>query len=230
MSPPATLSSAERSLDFVLRFASHYARDDMCEEGLPADETSPRNAWSNSRMSTETDEQLMGRVIDLRDQHAFGALVDRHKAMGMTLAVRILTNHSLAEEALQDAFLRVWRSSHTFTFTASFKTWFYRILYNAALTKRKRELVHQEQTELTDDAAIVEESSTKAETTEVVLKSITRLPETQRTVLTLHYLQELSIEEIMEVTGMPNGTIKTHLFRGREKLRNDVTLKHYVSE
>ena len=183
-------------------------------------------------MSTENDEQLMRRVIDLRDQHAFRALADRHKSMGMTLAVRILKDEQLAEEALQDAFLRVWRSSHTFTFTASFKTWFYRILYNAALTKRKRELVHQEQAELTEDVAIMEGDSagSRAETTEVVLKSITRLPETQRTVLTLYYLQELSIEEIMEVTGMPNGTIKTHLFRGREKLRNDVTLKHYVSE
>lgn len=180
---------------------------------------------------SETDEQLMRRVIDAKDQHAFRGLVDRHKAMGMTLALRVLNDEMLAEEALQDAFLRVWRSAHTFTFNASFKTWFYRILYNAALTKRKSESRSDEHVKIDEHAAIGEDTSVGSkESSEVILQSIKRLPVAQRTVLTLYYLQELSLEEIGEVTGMPNGTIKTHLFRGREKLRNDVRLREYVNE
>ncbi len=181
-------------------------------------------------LQTETDEDLMRRVITVRDQHAFRGLVDRHKAMGMTLALRVLSDEMLAEEALQDAFLRVWRSAHTFTFNSSFKTWFYRILYNAALTKRKTESKTDDHVELDEHAAIGEDTITSSkETTQVILQSIERLPQAQQTVLTLYYLQELSLEEIGEVTGMPNGTIKTHLFRGREKLRNDVSLREYVN-
>jgi RNA polymerase sigma-70 factor (ECF subfamily) len=180
-------------------------------------------------LQTETDEELMRRVID-RDQHAFRRLVDRHKAMGMTLAVRVLTNEDLAEEALQDAFMRVWRSSHTFGFNASFKTWFYRILYNAALSKRKSRSANEGHDELDEHSSVGEDDVlAKKETSDVILESIARLPESQRTVLTLYYLQEMSLEEIGEVTGLPNGTIKTHLFRGREKLRNDVSLREYVS-
>jgi RNA polymerase sigma factor (sigma-70 family) len=181
-------------------------------------ETSSPKPGSNLRMALqpETDEDLMRRVISLRDQHAFRGLVDRHKGMGMTLAVRVLSDEMLAEEALQDAFLRVWRSSHTFTFNSSFKTWFYRILYNTALTKRKSESKPQDHVDLDEHAAIGEDTQLgTAERSEVILRSIEQLPESQRTVLTLYYLQELSLEEIGEVTGMPNGTIKTHLFRGR---------------
>jgi RNA polymerase sigma factor (sigma-70 family) len=177
---------------------------------------------------------MMRRVIAVRDQHAFRHLVDRYKAMGMTLAVRVLSDEMLAEEALQDAFLRVWRSAHTFTFNASFKTWFYRILYNAALTKRKSERVTEQSVALDEQSGIhhatgFDTAISSRETTQIVLESIERLPQAQRTVLTLYYLQELSIEEIAEVTSMPSGTIKTHLFRGRNSLRNDVSLKAYVN-
>jgi RNA polymerase sigma factor (sigma-70 family) len=150
--------------------------------------------------------------------------------MGMTLALRVLSDEMLAEEALQDAFLRVWRSAHTFTFNSSFKTWFYRVLYNAALTKRKTESKSDEHVELDEHAAVGEDTTLGSkESSQLILESIERLPESQRTVLTLYYLQELSIEEIGEITGMPSGTIKTHLFRGREKLRNDVSLREYVN-
>jgi RNA polymerase sigma-70 factor, ECF subfamily len=175
---------------------------------------------------SENDEELMRRVVHLRDQHAFRVLVDRHKAFGLTLSQKILRDELLAEEALQDAFLRVWRSSHTFNFTSRFRTWFYRILHNVSLTKLKQQGAEQT-TEIEEIHATVE-TTPDLDTSTLILTSIEKLPVAARTVITLFYLQELSIEEISEVCEMPVGTVKTHLFRGREKLRNDVALKeHY---
>lgn len=175
----------------------------------------------------ESDEELMRRVVLSKDQHAFRAIVERHKAFGMTLAVRILNDEHLAEEALQDAFLRVWRSAHTFTFSSAFKTWFYRILHNVALSKLKKEKNDDLPLETLGDSP-ANTPHADLDMSSLIVGSIDKLPIMTKTVITLFYLQELSIEEISEICEIPQGTVKTHLFRGREKLRKDVSLKeHY---
>lgn len=179
-------------------------------------------------LQLETDEALLRRVALAQDQHAFRAIVERHKDFGTTLAVRILKDTRIAEEALQDAFLRVWRSAPSFGFKSRFKTWFYRILYNVCLSKLAKEQTNLETEELEDveHASSLDDGS--KETLEIFESSLMRLPEKCRTVMTLFYLQELSYEEIVEITEMPIGTVKTLLFRGRERLKKDVLLREHL--
>src|SRR4030067_1663958 len=82
---------------------------------------------------SDTDREIVQHVLE-GNVRAFGLLVDRHKAKAMTLAMRILKNREDAEEALQDAFVRVHRALSSFEWKSSFSTWLYRIVYNTCAT------------------------------------------------------------------------------------------------
>lgn len=175
---------------------------------------------------------------------AYAELVNRHKDKAMTLAVRILGDHLDAEEALQDAFVRAFRALDSFDERARFSTWFYRILYNVCMTRLTRRASLQKAFPPgPDDALEYQQSSEPSPFASLELSdrawqvkmAIRQLPEQYATVVTLFYVQEMSHEEIAEVTGMPIGTIKTNLHRGRRQLaevlrKRGVAPEHAVQE
>jgi RNA polymerase sigma-70 factor, ECF subfamily len=162
----------------------------------------------------------------------FGALVDRHKDRAMTLAVRLVGERGEAEELVQDAFLRAFRSLDTFRGEAKFSTWFYRILYNVCMTRvgRRRVLPVQEAVEhetrevreWADTEPDVQERMESDEVRRMLAEEILRLPEAFRAALTLFYVQELTYAEMTFVLQIPLGTVKTNLSRGRSLLRERV--------
>src|SRR5437867_7097782 len=83
---------------------------------------------------TDSDSEIIEHIRSGATRQ-FVRLVDRYKGKGMTLAVRMLKNREDSEEALQDSFVRAFRGLNTFEGTASFGTWFYRILYNLCVTR-----------------------------------------------------------------------------------------------
>ena len=146
----------------------------------------------------------------------------------MTLAFRILKNREDAEEAVQDAFMRTFKSLHSFDERSSLMTWFYRIVYNVCLTKLDRHkkifALFDRSTSTEDLLNIMSQDTTDAnlervENAELLEQAINSLPPQMTTVLTLFYVQEMSYDEIVSVTGMPLGTVKTNLFRGRTAIR-----------
>jgi RNA polymerase sigma-70 factor (ECF subfamily) len=175
-------------------------------------------------------------IEEIRNGHPrrFAVLVDRHKDRALTLAVRLIGNREEAEELVQDSFVRAFRSLDEFRGDARFGTWFYRILYNVCLTRamRRPERGHATgiggpEDDLGEVAAPEEETDLlkrleEADLQALLRQAIERLPEKQRTAVTLFYVQDLTYEEIAGVTGQPIGSVKTHLFRGREALRRDV--------
>ncbi len=148
----------------------------------------------------------------------------------MTLAMRIMQNTSDAEEALQDGFLRAFRALPEFKFEARFATWFYRILYNVCCSKQERSRNNLEMISIGNDDEIgtvisgehSNEAIDQAEVYRITIKEIERLPADYSSVLTLFTLQEFNLQEIVEITGMPVGTVKARIFRGRAMLRNRV--------
>ena len=146
----------------------------------------------------------------------------------MTLAFRILKNREDAEEAVQDAFVRAFKSLHSFDERSSFMTWLYRIVYNVCLTKldlyKKTFALFDRSTSSEDVLNVISQDITdanleRAEDAELMGQAINSLPRQMSTVLTLFYVQEMSYDEIVSVTGMPLGTVKTNLFRGRTAVR-----------
>jgi RNA polymerase sigma-70 factor (ECF subfamily) len=173
-------------------------------------------------------------------KHHYARLIDRYKDKAFTLAVRMLKDRQEAEEAIQDAFIRAYNALDKFQGTAKFGTWFYRIVYNVCLTrlgKRKAEFIFMEYEEESGNGSMthtVAESLEKqieaGNMIEFVKKIIETLPEKYGMILSLFYLQELTHEEICEVTQLPLGTVKVHLFRARAMLQERLTSEFLLTE
>ena len=182
------------------------------------------------------DYGIISRVI-AGEKHAYSELVDRHKDRAMTLAMRMLKNRQDAEEAIQDAFVRAFNGLRRFEWKSSFSTWFYRIVFNVCSTMLAKRggneiEISMDETELASRFVLSPENGApdlaveNAEFREIIQDEINRVPPAYGAILTLFFLQELSYEEIVHVTELPMGTVKTRLFRARLMLREAV-LKRY---
>jgi RNA polymerase sigma-70 factor (ECF subfamily) len=182
-----------------------------------------------------TDQEIIRRILS-GDDRAFALLIERHKDRAMTLAVRMLKDRREAEEALQDAFVRAFRALPGFQLKSSFSTWFYRIVFNvcSSMLSRKGDerLLSIERDD--DNETGIELASTDdtpdirlehEEFRSIVKTEIDKMDQEYSAVLTLFYIQDMSYEEIVEVTGLPIGTVKNRLFRARNVLR-DAVRKH----
>ena len=166
------------------------------------------------------------------DKRAYAELVDRHKEKAMTLAMRMLKNREDAEEAIQDAFVRAFNALPRFEWKSSFSTWFYRIVYNVCATQlsKRGEDLHVS-LDTGDDEKILELSSGEPppdiqlesnEMEQIVLSEVEKLSSLYGAICTLFFVQDMSYDQIVEVTGLPLGTVKVRLFRGRLMLREAV--------
>jgi RNA polymerase sigma-70 factor (ECF subfamily) len=180
----------------------------------------------------DLDREIVEHVLD-GDVRAFELLVDKHKAKAMTLAMRILKNREDAEEALQDAFVRVYRALSSFEWKSSFSTWLYRIVYNTCATAAgKRNGKYNISLDIVDeDGPRVEIESDELqpdmklesdEFSKIVCEEVEKLPIAYGSTFTLFTIQDMSYEEIVQVTGLPLGTVKARLFRARTMLRKAI--------
>lgn len=183
----------------------------------------------------DTDRGIISKIRK-GDTRALATLIDRHKDRAMTLAMRMLKNRESAEEAVQDAFLRMYAALDRFEERSTFSTWFYRIVYNVcsssltrqrgepplSLDSRFEEFGEEMADETPDPLTILDQK----EFAHAVHEEIANLPSTYSAITTLFLLHELSYDEIVEVTGMPLGTVKTKLFRARTLLRNQLKKKY----
>ena len=183
----------------------------------------------------DTDWEIVDSVR-AGNTRSYAMLVDRHKDRAMTLAVRLIRSREEAEEIVQDAFLRAYRNLDQFRGEAKFSTWFYRILYNLCMTRVARRRGNLVTLEVDDgkmgDSAVAGEEMISAldrieqeELNTIIASEIENLPEKFKTLLTFFYVQEMSYKEICSVLGIPLGTLKTNLFRGRNMLRMRVLTK-----
>ena len=177
---------------------------------------------------TEQDEAQFVAASKQGDQDAFAQLVQRYQRRIFNLVFRMLQHYEEACEVTQEAFLAAWQGLPSFRGDARFSTWLYRIAYNCALKQleqRKRDkalqvVVQAEQIvantcrEEPVDAAL-ERHARQA----LVHEHLSELPAKYRIVLVLRHLQEMTYEEMAEILSMPIGTIKTHLFRARNLLK-----------
>jgi RNA polymerase sigma factor (sigma-70 family) len=181
---------------------------------------------------SDSDREIIQRVLE-GDVRSFSILVDKHKAKAMTLAMRILKNREDAEEALQDAFVRVYRALSSFEWKSSFSTWLYRIVYNTCATAvGKRNGNHHlsldivdeglPQVEIESDELQPDMKIESEEFSKIVGEEIEKLPIAYGSTFTLFTIQDMSYEEIVQVTGLPLGTVKARLFRARAMLRKAI--------
>lgn len=168
------------------------------------------------------DEDLVARVIATRDQRAFAELVRRHQSGIRNWMRHLAGDTTRGDELAQDTFIRAWDKLHTFSGRGKFRPWLMKIAYNTFLQERRQAARDQRLT----DAISVDSSLTETELAPGTDTGITDLPrmlsvlsEDERTALVLNYAYGMSHGEISEITGMPLGTVKSHVNRGRKRIR-----------
>ena len=155
------------------------------------------------------------------DPSGFTTLVERYERSLYTLAVRTLRDREEARDATQEAFVKAYRSLHTFRPDAKFSTWIFSICYHACCDrlKRSRRYSGEEIPDRADAAPGPEAQAIANDDAGRLRAAIEALPEKYRSVITLYHLQGKQYDEIASVLGLPLGTIKTHIFRAKEQLR-----------
>lgn len=178
------------------------------------------------------DDALLARICQ-RDEAALSLLYTRYADVVYGLSMRIVHQVEVAEEIVQETFLRVWRSAHTFQGDPSgFRSWLFRIARNLSLDQLRRQAArprtvtispeptgdHAPLDTLADETCDVAAQATARCLRDQVRRALLTLPPEQRHVLELAYFGGLTHREIAETTGEPLGTIKTRLRLGLQKL------------
>ena len=157
---------------------------------------------------------------------AIESLYDRYGRLAYGLALRILGDRSAAEDAVQDAFLGVWRNARSFDLArGSLRTWLLTVVHNRAIdqlrgTARARQNVQYETAGETAEVPDAWEAVSIELERKQVLEAFGQLPEAQRRTLELAYFQGYTHTEIARELNLPLGTVKGRLRMGLEKMRS----------
>jgi RNA polymerase sigma-70 factor, ECF subfamily len=185
--------------------------------------------------SSEILDTLFIERLQSGDEAAFEQLIRRYGGQLLRVARRFLRNEDDARDALQDAFLSIFKSIGRFESKSTLSTWLHRIVVNASLMKLRRQRALQEEDiepllpRFLEDGHQVRPSvvwyseaealSRQAEVCQAVRQAIDRLPDSFRTVLLLRDIEELSTDETAEVLGLTPNAVKIRLHRARQALR-----------
>jgi len=173
------------------------------------------------------DETDLIQRAQAGDTDAFEVLVIENQDFVYNLALRTLGNTVNAEDVAQDAFVRAWLALPKFRQQAKFRTWLYRIVVNLCYNhfpRLRRELLILVDEDIADMPNVAIESGIVVgiemdEQRAFLHRKIDELPDHYRMLISLRYQDELSYNEIATVTDLPVGTVKTGLFRAKERLR-----------
>jgi RNA polymerase sigma factor (sigma-70 family) len=181
------------------------------------------------RMQNERD--TIERILD-GDLNSFKILIRQHETLVIGMVRRIIKDQNDVDDLCQEVFIKIFKNLHSFKYHSKLSTWIGQIAFTTAVNHVKKisgknyaavDLDTFEDTYHTSDnpESLLIQKSTSA----FIQGEVAKLPIPYGTILTLYHLQELSYSEISEITGMPDGTVKSYLFRAR-KLLKDKLAKH----
>ena len=182
-----------------------------------------------------TDEQLIA-AFQGGELQAFNLLVGRYKDQLVNFAFRFLGDYDAADEVAQETFIRVYRKKQSYKPVAKFSTWIYTITTNLAkseLRRRKRHFLFSlsrrrtegdegddRDFEIPDERNPTDAQASGVLQAEIIQEALDSLPAAYREVVVLRFVQEMSYEEICEITHMNMGTVKSRLNRARQRLQD----------
>jgi RNA polymerase sigma-70 factor (ECF subfamily) len=168
-----------------------------------------------------SDDVLIGRIAN-GDRLAMQVLFARHHVRVYRFVLRLVRDEAAAEDLISEVFLDVWRQAGRFEGRAQVSTWLLAIARFKALSALRR----KPEQELDEDTAeAIEDTSDtpdvtleKKQTSEVIKQCLTSLSAEHREIIDLVYYHEKSVEEVAEIVGIPEATVKTRMFYARKKL------------
>jgi RNA polymerase sigma-70 factor (ECF subfamily) len=177
------------------------------------------------------EQEIISRVLS-GNLDAFKLLVKQHERLVTAMVKRVVGNEEDVEDISREVFIKVYKHLSHFKFESKLSIWITRIAYITALYHIRKvsgkASVNLDTNEIENLHRTIENPENileKKNSSAYIQHQIDKLPLLYRTVLTLYHISELSYQEIETVTGMPEGTVKSYLFRARKMLKDK--LKHY---
>jgi RNA polymerase sigma-70 factor (ECF subfamily) len=168
-----------------------------------------------------TDDVLIARIAQ-GDRLAMQVLYGRHHVRVFRFALRLVRNESVAEDLISEVFLDAWRQAGKFEGRSAVSTWLLAITRFKALSalRRRAEAALDDETAeaLQDTSDDPEVTAQKKDTGTVLRKCLEALSADHREIIDLVYYHEKSVEEVAEIVGIPENTVKTRIFYARKKL------------
>jgi RNA polymerase sigma-70 factor (ECF subfamily) len=176
-----------------------------------------------------TDGELIAQAITGREE-SFEEIVRRYQRPITNYVYRMLGNYDASLDVTQEIFIKVYNSMARYSAEYRFSTWLYKIAHNAAIDYLRRNSNHEQSLEIESDDGTYEvqyeskrlnpeQERERSEWREEIKTVVRRLPAGYRELIVLRHDNDLSYDEIAEITNLPLGTVKNRLFRAREMMR-----------
>lgn len=191
-----------------------------------------------------TDRELINKIID-GNHHAFRVLVEEYHRLVNHIVYRMLADPIDREELAQEIFIKIYQNLAGYQFKSKLSTWIGKIAYNSCLNylqkkrvplyedqinRNKFHTVHKNISDAKDETASPDQLLEKQQIKALLREEISRLSVQQRTILTLFHFDEMSYKEIGEIMNLPEGTIKSYLFRARKRLKERLLAEYKTEE
>lgn len=178
------------------------------------------------------DTELINQILD-GNTNAFTFLVNRYQKLVVHITGRLIQRQEELEDVCQEVFVKVYQNLGKYRNECKLSTWIATIAYNTGINylrkfKKFEEVNPEDSVALRNLTDFRSENYETADLKRYIREQIELLPIQYRTVVTLFHLEEFSYQEIEQITGMPEGTVKSYLFRAKALLREK--LKHIVDE
>jgi RNA polymerase sigma-70 factor (ECF subfamily) len=180
-----------------------------------------------THMGSSAETEGLVQALRRGEEDAYRHLIERYKGMVYGIALRIIGDHTEADDIAQETFVRVYEKVDRFRGGSKLSTWIYRIALNLSLERQRR--IHRRgetswdglaasESALVDPAPTPEQAAAHASEAEAVRAAIEQLPERYRVPLMLCYMENLSLAQAADVVGITEGGMKTRLHRARKIL------------
>jgi len=179
-------------------------------------------------MEKKTDEYYIREILK-GDSGSFSQLVEKYGHLAFSLSMKILNQREDAEEASQDAFIKAYNSLGSFQSSSTFKTWFFRIVYNTSISRlrtRKNIEVKIEDVKISDaeiqstESAMVQLNTNDRQ--KYLQAGLERLDPEERALLKMYYYDDFSMDEVSDVTGLTVSNVKVKIHRSRKRLLQEL--------
>ena len=173
------------------------------------------------------------------DMKAFQLLVEEYHTYAYRLALRILCSEEEAKDVVQESFIRVWRHIQKYDLRSKFTTWLYKIVtnlcYDNLKARKRRNRLFQTDSFKMDSNLLasnddLEKDIGDRELAEVIHNIAEELAPTQRIVFVLRDLQDISIQEVVTITGISKGAVKSNLYHARRHIRKKLEIINHIGE
>lgn len=181
-------------------------------------------------MEKKTDEYYIREILK-GDSGSFSQLVEKYNHLAFSLSMKLLNQREDAEEAAQDAFIKAYKSLASFQNGSTFKTWFFRIVYNTSISQlrtRKNREVKIEEIRISDSEVMTTENAIDQLNTsdrQKFLKiGLQRLDPEERALLEMYYYDDFSMDEISAIADLTVSNVKVKIHRSRKRLLQELRI------